>query len=57
MRANKLFHVLVLAGGALGATACSSADENPPPGHPFSSSQPIESDGGDAAATPVSAPS
>ena len=49
MRTNKLFHVLVIAGGALGATACSSADENPPANRQTSSSQLGESDGGDAA--------
>ncbi len=57
MRSNKLFHVLVVAGGALGATACSGADENPAPTHQTSSSQTDETDGGgDAAPAPVPPP-
>ncbi|HEY8072920.1 MAG TPA: hypothetical protein VIF62_02390 [Labilithrix sp.] len=54
MRTNKLFHVLVIAGGALGVTACSSADENPPPNHQSSASQLGDADAGeDAAANPT----
>jgi hypothetical protein len=58
MRPNKLFHVLVVAGGALGATACSSGDENPPSTHQTqtSTSQTSDKDGGSDAAPAAPAP-